>query len=180
MMMMRPLAELTDLELWTFCCIVSVFVSLVSYGIILVKDQMIIQVEILSLHPYSFSNTSLVKSKLKGNQFMSYFSISLDNFDSQGVIMNDEGDAVEFSPRNSRKVWSSEKKEVADYLVMMLMLTAMIMKGMMIKLVGVPAKKDLLIVPLMHTTLGWGALLELCFLCVSGEGGEKDFNHGED
>ena len=38
------LAAMTDLELWTFCCIVSVFVSLVSYGIILVKDQMIIQV----------------------------------------------------------------------------------------------------------------------------------------
>ena len=35
---------MTDLEMWTFCCIVSVFVSLVSYGIILVKDQMIIQV----------------------------------------------------------------------------------------------------------------------------------------
>jgi len=65
---------MTDLEMWTFCCIVSVFVSLVSYGIILVKDQMIIQ----------------------------------------GVIMNDEGDAVEFSPRNARKVWSSEKKEVKE------------------------------------------------------------------
>ena len=47
MMMMTPLAAMTDLEMWTFCCIVSVFVSLVSYGIILVKDQMIIQVEIL-------------------------------------------------------------------------------------------------------------------------------------
>merc|ERR1719500_476959 len=57
---------MTDLELWTFCCIVSVFVSLVSYGIILVKDQMII---------------------------------------------HDEGDAVEFSPRSSRKVWSSEMKK---------------------------------------------------------------------
>ena len=32
--------------------------------------------------------------------------------------MNDEGDAVEFSPRNSRKVWCSEKKEVDDYLVL--------------------------------------------------------------
>ena len=31
--------------------------------------------------------------------------------------MNDEGDAVEFSPRNTRKVWSSEKKEVDDYFV---------------------------------------------------------------
>ena len=60
MMMMKPLAELTDLELWTFCCIVSVFVSLVSYGIILVKDQMIIQVEILSIHSHSISDTSLV------------------------------------------------------------------------------------------------------------------------
>ena len=30
--------------------------------------------------------------------------------------MNDEGDAVEFSPRNSRKVWSTDKKEVADSL----------------------------------------------------------------
>ena len=49
---------------------------------------------------------------------MSYFAISLDNFNSQGVIMNDEGDAIEFSPRNSRKVWSSEKKEVDDYLVL--------------------------------------------------------------
>ena len=41
------LAAMTDLELWTFCCIVSVFVSLVSYGIILVKDQ--------KLHPGSSS-----------------------------------------------------------------------------------------------------------------------------
>ena len=33
--------------------------------------------------------------------------------------MNDEGDAVEFSPRSSRKVWSSEmKKEVADSLLL--------------------------------------------------------------
>lgn len=39
-----PCAAMTDLEAWTFGCIVSVFVSLVSYGIILVKDQMIIQV----------------------------------------------------------------------------------------------------------------------------------------
>ena len=38
------IAAMTDLEMWTFCCIVAVFVSLVSYGIILVKDQMIIQV----------------------------------------------------------------------------------------------------------------------------------------
>ena len=38
------ITAMTDLEMWTFCCIVSVFVSLVSYGIILVKDQMIIQV----------------------------------------------------------------------------------------------------------------------------------------
>ena len=30
--------------------------------------------------------------------------------------MNDEGDAVEFSPRNARKVWSSEKKEVIGFL----------------------------------------------------------------
>ena len=35
---------------------------------------------------------------------------------AQGVIMNDEGDAVEFSPRNARKVWSSEKKEVIGFL----------------------------------------------------------------
>ena len=34
----------------------------------------------------------------------------------QGVIMNDEGDAVEFSPRNARKVWSSEKKEVIGFI----------------------------------------------------------------
>ena len=30
--------------------------------------------------------------------------------------MNDEGDAVEFSPRNARKVWSSEKKEVIGFI----------------------------------------------------------------
>ena len=35
---------------------------------------------------------------------------------AQGVIMNDEGDAVEFSPRNARKVWSSEKKEGIGFL----------------------------------------------------------------
>ena len=46
------------------------------------------------------------------------FAISFHILNSQGVIMNDEGDAVEFSPRNSRKVWSSDKKEVADSLVM--------------------------------------------------------------
>ena len=40
----KMIVAMTDLEMWTFCCIVSVFVSLVSYGIILVKDQMIIQV----------------------------------------------------------------------------------------------------------------------------------------
>ena len=43
-------------------------------------------------------------------------------FLSQGVIMNEEGDAVEFSPRNSRKVWSSEKKEVIDILEMMMVM----------------------------------------------------------
>ena len=36
--------EMTDLEFWTFMCIVSVFLSLLSYGVILIKDQMIIQV----------------------------------------------------------------------------------------------------------------------------------------
>ena len=61
--------------------------------------------------------------------------------------MNDEGDAVEFSPRNSRKVWSSEKKEVAA--IMMLMLTPMIMTRIMIGLVWMHAKKDLNTVPLM-------------------------------
>ena len=35
---------MTDLEFWTFMCIVSVFLSLLSYGVILIKDQMIIQV----------------------------------------------------------------------------------------------------------------------------------------
>ena len=34
---------MTDLEFWTFMCIVSVFLSLLSYGVILIKDQMIIQ-----------------------------------------------------------------------------------------------------------------------------------------
>ena len=33
--------------------------------------------------------------------------------------MNDEGDAVEFSPRNARKVWSSEKKEVIGFLLVL-------------------------------------------------------------
>lgn len=35
--------QMTDLEFWTFMCIVSVFLSLLSYGVILIKDQMIIQ-----------------------------------------------------------------------------------------------------------------------------------------
>ena len=39
--------EMTDLEFWTFMCIVSVFLSLLSYGVILIKDQMIIQVVII-------------------------------------------------------------------------------------------------------------------------------------
>ena len=56
--------------------------------------------------------------KLKGNQSMVFSAISLHIVNPQGVIMNDEGDAVEFSPRNSRKVWSTDKKEVADFLVM--------------------------------------------------------------
>ena len=103
---------------------------------------------------------------------MSYFAISLDNSNSQGVIMNDEGDAVEFSPRNSRKVWSSEKKEVDDYLEMMLI--AMIMATIMKELVLVPAKKNLLTLPFMHTSA------YLCCLCVSAEGGEEDIDHGED
>ena len=41
-------------------------------------------------------------------------AVRCDHQNYQGVIMNEEGDAVEFSPRNSRKVWSSEKKEVID------------------------------------------------------------------
>ena len=41
------LSEMTDLEFWTFMCIVSVFLSLLSYGVILIKDQMIIQVLII-------------------------------------------------------------------------------------------------------------------------------------
>ena len=49
---------------------------------------------------------------------MVFSAISLLIVNPQGVIMNDEGDAVEFSPRNSRKVWSTDKKEVADFLVM--------------------------------------------------------------
>ena len=57
-------------------------------------------------------------SKLKGNQAKVFSAISLQILNPQGVIMNDEGDAVEFSPRNSRKVWSTDKKEVADSLVM--------------------------------------------------------------
>ena len=40
-------SEMTDLEFWTFMCIVSVFLSLLSYGVILIKDQMIIQVLII-------------------------------------------------------------------------------------------------------------------------------------
>ena len=47
--------------------------------------------------------------------FIVFFSGSDYEF-AQGVIMNDEGDAVEFSPRNARKVWSSEKKEVIGFL----------------------------------------------------------------
>ena len=83
---------------------------------------------------------------------MSYFAISLDNFNFQGVIMNDEGDAVEFSPRNSRKVWSSEKKEVAGSLEIMLMLIAMKIIRL-IELVWVPAEKNLLTVPPICTKL---------------------------
>ena len=47
--------------------------------------------------------------------FIVFFSGSDYEF-AQGVIMNDEGDAVEFSPRNARKVWSSEKKEVIGFI----------------------------------------------------------------
>merc|ERR1712025_138825 len=35
--------SMTDLELWTFACIVCVFLSLISYAVILCRDQMIIQ-----------------------------------------------------------------------------------------------------------------------------------------
>ena len=45
-----------------------------------------------------------------------FFSQGVSMNFAQGVIMNDEGDAVEFSPRNARKVWSSEKKEVIGFL----------------------------------------------------------------
>ena len=44
---MIKFAEMTDLEFWTFMCIVSVFLSLLSYGVILIKDQMIIQARYL-------------------------------------------------------------------------------------------------------------------------------------
>ena len=44
-LMLQPSSpDLTDLEMWTFYCIVSVFLSLLTYAIILFKDQMIIQV----------------------------------------------------------------------------------------------------------------------------------------
>ena len=39
---------MTSLELWAFICIVSVFASLLFYAMILFKDQMIIQENILS------------------------------------------------------------------------------------------------------------------------------------
>ena len=38
---------MTDLELWAFACVVFVFFSILSYAVILVKDQMIIQVNII-------------------------------------------------------------------------------------------------------------------------------------
>ena len=38
---------MTDLELWAFACVVFVIFSILSYAVILVKDQMIIQVNII-------------------------------------------------------------------------------------------------------------------------------------
>ena len=51
--------EMTDLEFWTFMCIVSVFLSLLSYGVILIKDQMIIQV---GSHKESFLSKTLLSN----------------------------------------------------------------------------------------------------------------------
>ena len=41
-------SAMTDLELWAFACVVFVFFSILSYAVILVKDQMIIQVNMSS------------------------------------------------------------------------------------------------------------------------------------
>ena len=41
---------MTSLEEWAFICIVSVFVSLLFYAMILFKDQMIIQVIPMNVH----------------------------------------------------------------------------------------------------------------------------------
>ena len=40
-------SAMTSLELWAFICIVSVFASLLFYAMILFKDQMIIQENII-------------------------------------------------------------------------------------------------------------------------------------
>ena len=53
--------EMTDLEFWTFMCIVSVFLSLLSYGVILIKDQMIIQV---GSHNGSFRSKSRLSNMI--------------------------------------------------------------------------------------------------------------------
>ena len=79
---------MTDLEAWTFGCIVSVFVSLVSYGIILVKDQMIIQVKVLS-------------------GFSTFIFDLVITHHVQGVIMNEDGDVIEI---NQKEAWKASNK----------------------------------------------------------------------
>ena len=74
---------MTSLEEWAFICIVSVFVSLLFYAMILFKDQMIIQV--IPMH--TFNEQFVEKRKKDGGE--SFF------FLFQGVILNDEGEAIE-------------------------------------------------------------------------------------